>query len=135
MEAETFRKCCRLRLGLTGLQRVARNLLLQSHKVSDRSNPCHLWACAEFKFLLTDRHDAIQADLKALANSAGLRVDDRRLTVFRAIDDDDGKRPDLLIPNLGEDGRNLLVDITIGHPTCPTYVCVPGRPDPPLCAQ
>ena len=70
-----------------------------------------------------DRHNAIQADIKALANCAGLRVDDRKLTVFRVITDgDDGKQPDLLIPNLGEDGRNLLVDITIGHPTCPPYV-------------
>ena len=134
MEAETFRKCCRLRLGLA-FNELPGTCCCRAHKVIDRSNPCHLWACAEFKFLLTDRHDAIQADLKALANSAGLRVDDRRLTIFRAIDDDDGKRPDLLIPNLGEDGRNLLVDITIGHPTCPSDLCVPGRPDPALRAQ
>ena len=121
IEKETFRKCCRLRLGLA-FNELPGTCSCRAHKVIDRVNPCHLWACPEFKYLLTHRHDAIQADIKALANSAGLRVDDRGLTVFRAIDNDDGKRPDLLIPNLGEDGRNLLVDITIGHPTCPSYV-------------
>ncbi len=121
IEAETFRKCCRLRLGLA-FNELPGTCCCRTHKVIDRSNPCHLWACPEFKFLLTDRHDAIQADFKALANSGGLQVDDRRLTVFRAIDDDDGKRPDLLIPSIGEDGRNLLLDITVGHPTCPSYV-------------
>ena len=49
-------------------------------------------------------------------------MDDKKLTVFRVTADDDGTRPDLLIPTLGKDGRNLLVDITVGHPTCASYV-------------
>jgi hypothetical protein len=119
--AETFRKCCRLRLGMS-FNELPTTCCCRGHKVIDRTNPCHFWACPEFKHLCTDRHNAIQAEIKALANSAGLRVDDRKLTVFRVTNDDDGKRPDLLIPTMGEDGRNLLVDITIGHPTCPSYV-------------
>ena len=61
--------------------------------------------------LLKNRHDAIQNDIKVLAQSGGIRADDRRLTVFRAIDEDDGKRPDLLLPGLGEDDKDLLLDI------------------------
>lgn len=124
--AETFRKCCRLRLGMA-FNELPTTCCCRGHKVIDRTNPCHFWACPEFKHLCTDRHNAIQAEIKALANSAGLRVDDRKLTVFRVTNDDDGKRPDLLIPTMGEDGRNLLVDITIGHPTCPSYVTQAAR--------
>ena len=58
-EAETFRKCCRLRLGLAFNELPGTCLLLQSPQGHRSVQPLasHLWACAEFKFLLTDRHD------------------------------------------------------------------------------
>ena len=123
---EAFRKSCLLRLGLP-FEELPTHCCCRDHVVIDRSNPCHFWKCNEFKSLITDRHDAIQNDIKALANSAGLRVDDKKLTVFRVTNDDDGKRPDLLIPTMGKEGRNLLVDITVGHPTCPSYVTHASR--------
>ena len=43
---------CRLRLGLA-FNELPGTCCCRAHKVIDRSNPCHLWACAEFKFLLT----------------------------------------------------------------------------------
>jgi hypothetical protein len=62
----------------------------------------NLFRCGRSLAVLVEGHHylAIQNDIKALANSAGLRVDDKKLTVFRAIDSDDGKRPDLLIPTM-----------------------------------
>ena len=31
-------------------------------------------------------------------------------------------RPDLLLPGYEDDGKDLLLDITVGTPTCATYV-------------
>ena len=82
----------------------------------------HIFACEQFRHLLKNRHDAIVFAIKALAQMGGLRADDRRLTVFRTIDEDDGKRPDLLLPGFEDDGKDLFLDVTIGTPTCATYV-------------
>ena len=78
---EAFRKSCLLRLGLP-FQELPTHCCCRDHVVIDRSNPCHFWKCNEFKSLVTDRYYAIQNDIKALANSAGLRVDDKKLTAF-----------------------------------------------------
>lgn len=82
----------------------------------------HIFACEQFRHLLKNRHDTIVYALKALAQMGGMRADDRGLTVFRAIDEDDGKRPDLLLPGFEDDGKDLLLDVTIGTPTCASYV-------------
>ena len=118
--AQAFRMSCHLRLGLPFLD-LPTFCKCNRHEVVDRWGT-HIFACVQFRSLLKSRHDAIQNDFKALANSAGIRADDRRLTVFRVIQEDDGKRPDLLLPGFGEDGKDLLLDFTIGHPTCGTYV-------------
>ena len=114
---QAFRLSAQLRLGLPlrHLPHFCMCAVMDSHGV-------HMFACNQFSALLKNRHDAIQNDIKVLAQSGGIRADDRRLTVFRAIDEDDGKRPDLLLPGLGENGKDLLLDITIGTPTCSAYV-------------
>ena len=34
----------------------------------------------------------------------------------------DVQRPDLLLEGQGKNGRDLLLDITVSHPTCNSYV-------------
>lgn len=117
---ETFRKCCKLRLGLV-FEELPRRCLCRANTVIDTAG-VHFFSCPYFSGLWKERHDAIQNDYKVLASTAGVRADDRKLTVFRENEEGDGKRPDLLIPNLGDNGRDLLLDFVIGHPTCPTYL-------------
>ena len=50
------------------------------------------------------------------------QAQDRNLTIFRPLDENDGKRPDLLLQREGVNGRDLYLDVTISHPTCPSYV-------------
>ena len=73
-------------------------------------------------YLLTQRDDAIIRDLKTLASEAGVIARDRHLTVSRISDELDGQRPDLLLEKQGINGRDLLLDITVNHPTCNSYV-------------
>ena len=47
IEAEMYRKCGRLRLGLS-FNELTTTCSCRKHKVIDRTNPCHLWACPEF---------------------------------------------------------------------------------------
>ena len=61
-------------------------------------------------------------DLKDLASQAGVQAQDKHLTLFRVEDENDGQRPDLMLAGQGVNGRDLLLDITIGHPTCQSYV-------------
>ena len=72
--------------------------------------------------LLTQRHDAIVRDLKELASEAGVIARDKHLTIFRIADESDGQRPDLLLEKQGTNGRDILLDITVSHPTCSSYV-------------
>ena len=44
------------------------------------------------------------------------------MTIFRIADESDGQRPDLLLEKQGTNGRDLLLDITVSHPTCGSYV-------------
>ena len=87
----------------------------------------HFFSCYHFRQLLTQRHDAIIRDLKALASTAGVHAQDRNLTIFRARDENDGQRPDLLLENEGINGRDLYLDITVSHPTCQSYVNRAGK--------
>ena len=115
-----FRMSTRMRLGIP-YSHLPTHCMCSQHKLID-NHGVHLFACNQFRSLLLNRHNAIQKDFKALAYSGGIRADDQRLTVFRAINNDDGKRPDMMLPGMGQQGNDLLLDFTIGHPTCATYV-------------
>ena len=56
-----------------------------------------------------------------MATSAGVKTQDKYLTIFRVEDETDGKRPDLLMTKQGTNGCDLYVDVTVSHPTCPKY--------------
>ena len=72
--------------------------------------------------ILTQRHDAIIRDLKELASEAGVIARDKHLTIFIIADESDGQRPDLLLEKQGTNGRDLLLDMTVSHPACSSYV-------------
>ena len=69
-----------------------------------------LFSCTLHGQLLTQRHNAISPDLKELTTEAGVTARDKHLTICRIRDESDGQRPD------------LLLDITVSHPTCSSYV-------------
>ena len=119
IEAFAFNLACQLRLGIP-FSGQANFCICIRRPPLDRYGR-HILACEMFRHLLKDRHDALVHVLKALAQMGGLRADDRGLTVFRVIDDDDGKRPDLLLPGFEDDGKDLLLDVTVGTPTCQSY--------------
>ena len=125
MEPRAFQLSCQLRLGIP-FRGQPNFCMCRRRAVVDRYGT-HIFSCEKFRSLLKNRHDAIQNDLKALAQSGGIRADDRGLTVFRVIDEDDGKRPDLMLPGFEADGKDLLLDVTIGTPTCKTYVSRAAR--------
>ena len=56
-----------------------------------------------------------------------MQAQDRNLSIFRALDENDGKRPDLLMEREGVNGRDLYLDVTVSHPTCQSYVQYAGR--------
>jgi hypothetical protein len=62
-----------------------------------------------------------------LSSTAGVVAQDRNLTIFRAVDENDGQRPDLRLEREGINGRDLYLDITISHPTCQSYVRNAGK--------
>ena len=119
MDGPTFRFCCSFRLGLP-----QNNL---PHSCTSRCNGLidhqglHLFSWSYFTSHLTNRHDAILRDLKALAHSAGVEARTNKLQVFRQINPDDNRKPDLFLKGMGPSGEDLLVDLTIGHPSLPTY--------------
>ena len=117
---QAFQLSCQLRLGIP-FRGQPNFCICKKRSVVDPYGT-HIFSCEKFRSLLKNRHDAIQNDIKALAQSGGIKADDRRLTVFRVTDEDDGKRPDLLLPGYEDDGKDLLLDITVGTPTCATYV-------------
>ena len=117
---QAFQLSCQLRLGIPF--RGQPNFCICKKRSAVDQYGTHIFSCEKFRSLLKNRHDAIQNDIKALAQSGGIKADDRRLTVFRVTNEDDGKRPDLLLPGYEDDGKDLLLDITVGTPTCATYV-------------
>ena len=119
IEAFAFNLACQLRLGIP-FSGQANFCSCTGRPALDRYGR-HILACKMFRYLLKNRHDALVDVLKALAQMGGVRADDRGLTVFRVIDNDDGKRPDLLLPGFEDDGRDLLLDVTVGTPTCQSY--------------
>ena len=116
---EVFRTCCLLRLGLP-----IPSVPTFCYGCRDRTDSLgtHLFSCTYYRQLLTQRHDAIIRDLKELASEAGVIARDKHLTIFRIADETDGQRPDLLLEKQGTNGRDLLLDITVSHPTCSSYV-------------
>ena len=116
---EVFRTCCLLRLGLP-----IPSVPTFCYGCRDRTDSLgtHLFSCTYHRQLLTQRHDAIIRDLKELASEAGVIARDKHLTIFRIADESDGQRPDLLLEKQGTNGRDLLLDITVSHPTCSSYV-------------
>ena len=113
---EVFRTCCLLRLGLP-----IPSVPTFCYGCRDRTDSLgtHLFSCT---YHLTQRHDAIIRDLKELASEAGVIARDKHLTIFRIADESDGQRPDLLLEKQGSNGRDLLLDITVSHPACSSYV-------------
>ena len=103
---QAFQLSCQLRLGIPF--RGQPNFCICKKRSAVDQYGTHIFSCEKFRSLLKNRHDAIQNDIKALAQSGGIKADDRRLTVFRVTNEDDGKRPDLLLPGYEDDGKDLL---------------------------
>jgi hypothetical protein len=81
----------------------------------------HLLHCAKGGSLI-HRHNAIQQEVKALATSAGVQASSCNKDVVLLNQVGDSRYGDLLLPQCGDDGKNLLLDFTITHPICPTYL-------------
>ena len=64
------------------------------------------------------RHDAIQHQIKQLATHGGHNVIDKGLDVT----EDDGRKGDLLIKGMGTEGRDLVVDFSIGDSSAQSYL-------------
>ena len=89
----------------------------------------HLLSCAKGGTLI-HRHNAIQQDVLVLATSAGVQASILSADVLLLNNAaSDMRRGDLLLPEMGKDERDLVVDFTITHPTCPSYVSA-TRNDP-----
>jgi hypothetical protein len=58
----------------------------------------------------------------ALAHAAGVKARMNKLTLFTQIDPDDLRRPDLLLGGMGPSGQDLVIDLTVGHPSLATHV-------------
>jgi hypothetical protein len=116
---QVFRLCCKMRLGMD-LPIVPSYCPACKDRIEP--NGSHFFSCNSFRQFLTHRHDAILRDFKALASSAGVVTHDKNLTIFRAFNENDLQRPDLLLEKEGVNGRDLYLDITVSHPTCPSYV-------------
>jgi len=64
------------------------------------------------------RHDAIQHGFKELGAYGGINVIDKGLDITES----DGRKGDLLFKGLGRQGRDLVVDISIGDPSAQSYL-------------
>ena len=117
MSNSEFSVAMKLRLG------ISFNTLQPRCCCSDRTKICssgtHLFSCNEFKFLTTLRHDAIQQDLKQLGAYGGISVIDSGLG---QMIERDGRKGDLLFKGLGTNGRDLVVDISIGTAASQSYL-------------
>jgi hypothetical protein len=65
----------------------------------------------------THRHDGIQRELKALAVSAGVQAStcSKDVVVLNQAGSDT-RRADIMLPQCGHGGTNLLLDVTIANP-------------------
>ena len=122
--ATTFRHSCQFRLGLN-LSSVPPFCPLCKVQIDPVGT--HFFSCKHFRQMLTNRHDALIRDFKALASAAGIYAQDRNLTIFRALDENDSERPDLLLEREGTNGRDLYLDFTVSHPICQTYLNKAGK--------
>jgi hypothetical protein len=76
----------------------------------------HLLSCAKGGSLI-HRHDALMREVKALALSAGVQASScNKDVVFRNGVANDNRMGDLLLPQCGENQKNLIVDFTITYP-------------------
>lgn len=71
---------------------------------------------------LIRRHNAIQNEMKALAISAGVQASSCDKDVLLLNQAGDSRKGDLLLPQCGINGKNMLLDFTITNPICPTYL-------------
>lgn len=81
----------------------------------------HLLHCPKGGTLI-HRHNSLQQEFKALATSAGVLASSCNKDVVLLNQAGDTRYGDLILPQCGEDGKNLLLDFTITHPICPTYL-------------
>ena len=117
MSTTEFRIALKLRLGVEFRHLLPRCCCPQRTNVC--SNGIHLFSCNEMKPFLQWRHDAIQHDLLQLGHYAMKRVTDSGLG---RMTEADGRKGDLLFAGMGKDNNDLVVDITIANPCCPTYL-------------
>ena len=120
MDAATFRLSCRSRLGLPlpNLPNVCQN---ECNCAIDKQGS-HLFSCRLFISHLTNRHDALLRDFMELASSAAVKARNKQLTIFLQLDPEDRRRPDLFLSEMGTNGNDVYIDVTVGHPLLATYV-------------
>ena len=116
-----FRIACALRLGLPTTEFCPSTCGLCSFRRTDCFG-IHPFSCQRNKPHLLPKHDAFCLTLKALASSANVRSQNRNLNIFQQLDENNNKRPDLLLHGMGTNGNKLYLDITIGDPRCQSYV-------------
>jgi hypothetical protein len=117
MSSTEFRTALKLRLGVNFHHLLPRCCCPQRNNICN--NGIHLFSCNEMKPFLQWRHDAIQHDLLQLGQYAMKRVTDSGLG---RMTEEDGRKGDLLFAGMGKDNNDLVVDITIANPCCPTYL-------------
>jgi hypothetical protein len=83
------------------------------------SHGIHLFSCNEFKHFSLMRHDAIQYDLKQLGIQGSINVIDSGLGQLL---EHDGRKGDLLFKGMGTNGRDLMIDISIGNAMASSYL-------------
>ena len=71
---------------------------------------------------LIRRHNAIQNEVKALATSAGVQASSCNKDVVLLNMAGDTRRGDLMLPQCGNEGKDLLLDFTIVNPVCESYL-------------
>ena len=57
-----------------------------------------------------------------LAASAAVKARNKQLTIFLQVDPEDRRRPDLLLSEMGTNGNDVYIDVTVGHPLLATYL-------------
>ena len=116
MSNSEFTIAVKLRLGIPFNNLVPKCCCRNQTTICERGR--HFFSCNEFKNLLLMRHDAIQHGFKELGAYGGINVIDKGLDITES----DGRKGDLLFKGLGRQGRDLVVDISIGDPSAQSYL-------------
>ena len=82
-------------------------------------NGVHIFSCNEFKGFQLLRHNAIQNDVKHMAQHGNIKAMDTGLSGLIEVD---GRQGDLLLSGCGRHNKDLMLHFFISHPCNNSYI-------------